>query len=276
MMLKLGKHALNLDRPKVMGILNVTPDSFSDGGKFATTAAALEQAELMVDAGADVIDVGGESTRPGSNETSLQEELDRVMPVIQGIINRFDIPISIDTSKPEVMRSAVDAGASMINDIFALRREGAIEAAVAAAVPVCLMHMLGLPRSMQSAPEYAALPQEIIDFLAKRVDACVTAGLGRDLLVVDPGFGFGKNDGHNLEILAKLDQFAALGLPLLVGLSRKRTLGNLTGRPADQRVAAGVAAAVVAAENGANIIRTHDVAETVDAFKVIGALRQYG
>ncbi|MDA0679663.1 MAG: dihydropteroate synthase [Proteobacteria bacterium] len=275
-MLKLGKHALNLDRPKVMGILNVTPDSFSDGGKFATTAAALEQAELMVDAGADVIDVGGESTRPGSNETSLQEELDRVMPVIQGIINRFDIPISIDTSKPEVMRSAVDAGASMINDIFALRREGAIEAAVAAAVPVCLMHMLGLPRSMQSAPEYAALPQEIIDFLAKRVDACVTAGLGRDLLVVDPGFGFGKNDGHNLEILAKLDQFAALGLPLLVGLSRKRTLGNLTGRPADQRVAAGVAAAVVAAENGANIIRTHDVAETVDAFKVIGALRQYG
>lgn len=276
MMLKLGKHALNLDRPKVMGILNVTPDSFSDGGKFATTAAALEQAELMVDAGADVIDVGGESTRPGSNETSLQEELDRVMPVIQGIINRFDIPISIDTSKPEVMRSAVDAGASMINDIFALRREGAIEAAVAAAVPVCLVHMLGLPRSMQSAPEYAALPQEIIDFLAKRVDACVTAGLGRDLLVVDPGFGFGKNDGHNLEILAKLDQFAALGLPLLVGLSRKRTLGNLTGRPADQRVAAGVAAAVVAAENGANIIRTHDVAETVDAFKVIGALRQYG
>lgn len=276
MKLQAGEHLMNLDRPKVMGILNVTPDSFSDGGRFLATEDALRQATAMIDAGADIIDVGGESTRPGSEEASLQEELNRVMPVVEAISSRFDIPVSIDTSKPEVMRSAVEAGASMINDVFALRREGAMEAAVAVAVPVVLMHMQGTPRRMQAAPEYAALPGDIIDFLAERIEACVTAGLSRDLLIVDPGFGFGKNDQHNLEILAKLDQFAELGLPLLVGLSRKRTLGNLTGKSAEQRAAAGVAAAVIAVENGANIIRTHDVADTVDALKVVSAVNQSG
>lgn len=276
MKLQLGKRVMNLDRARVMGILNVTPDSFSDGGRFPETEDALRWAVSMTDAGADIIDVGGESTRPGSDETSLQEELDRVMPVIEGITSRIDIPVSIDTSKPEVMRSAVEAGASMINDVFALRREGAIDAAISAGVPVCLMHMQGTPRDMQATPNYNALPGDVINFLADRVEACVTAGLGRNLLVVDPGFGFGKTDQHNLEILAGLGQFADLGLPLLVGLSRKRTLGNLTGRSADHRAAGGVAAAVIAVQNGANIIRTHDVADTVDALKLVSAVNQFG
>jgi len=276
MKLHAGKHLIDLDCPRVMGILNVTPDSFSDGGRFLGAEDALRQASVMIEAGADIIDVGGESTRPGSDDASLQVELDRVMPVIEAITSRFDIAVSIDTNKPEVMRTAVDGGASMINDVFALQRDGAIEAAFAAGVPVCLMHMQGTPRSMQADPKYAALPGDIVDFLGKRIDACVAAGLGRELLVVDPGFGFGKNDQHNLEILANLGQFAELGLPLLVGLSRKRTLGNLTGRSTEQRVAAGVAAAVIAVQNGANIIRTHDVAETIDALKVVNALRQFG
>lgn len=276
MNLQLGKRVMNLDRARVMGILNVTPDSFSDGGRFPEIEDALRWAVSMADAGADIIDVGGESTRPGSDETSLEEELDRVMPVIEGITSRIDIPVSIDTSKPEVMRSAVEAGASMINDVFALRREGAIDAAISTGVPVCLMHMQGTPRDMQMTPIYNTLPGDVINFLADRVEACVTAGLGRNLLVVDPGFGFGKTDQHNLEILAGLGQFADLGLPLLVGLSRKRTLGNLTGRSADLRAAGGVAAAVIAVQNGANIIRTHDVADTVDAIKLVNAVNQFG
>lgn len=274
--IRLGAHVLDLDHPRVMGILNTTPDSFSDGGRFLTADDALRHAAAMIDAGADIIDVGGESTRPGSVDASLQEELDRVMPVVEGIMDRFDIAVSIDTSKPEVMRAAVECGAAMINDVYALRREGAIEAAVAAGVPVCLMHMQGTPQSMQAAPEYVVLPGDIIEFLADRVDACVAAGLKRQLLIVDPGFGFGKNDQQNLEILAKLDQFEELRLPLLVGLSRKRTLGNLTGKSTRQRAAAGVAAAVIAVENGANIIRTHDVADTVDALKVVSAVKQSG
>jgi dihydropteroate synthase len=275
MKLQAGKHVIDLDRPRVMGIVNVTPDSFSDGGRFLSSEDALRQVTAMVDAGADIVDIGGESTRPGAEGVALQVELDRVMPVIAGIISHFDIPISIDTSKAEVMRAAVAAGASMINDVFALRCDGAMEAAVAAAVPVCLMHMQGAPRSMQSAPAYTALPGEVIDFLARRVDQCVAAGIGRDQLIVDPGFGFGKNDQHNLEILAKLDQFADLDLPLLVGLSRKHTLGKLTGKSSDHRVAAGVAAAVIAVQKGARIIRTHDVAETVDALRVISAVNRF-
>jgi len=276
MKLHAGKHLIDLDCPRVMGILNVTPDSFSDGGRFLGAEDALRQASVMIEAGADIIDVGGESTRPGSDDASLQVELDRVIPVIEAITSRFDIAVSIDTNKPEVMRMAVDCGASMINDVFALQRDGAIEAAIAAGVPVCLMHMQGTPRSMQADPKYTALPGDIIDFLAERIEACVTAGLRRDMLIVDPGFGFGKNDKHNLEILAKLDQFAELGLPLLVGLSRKRTLGNLTGKSTERRAAAGVAAAVIAVQNGANIIRTHDVTETIDALKVVNAVKQFG
>ena len=276
MKLQAGKHFIHLDRPSVMGILNVTPDSFSDGGRFLDVDDALRQAAAMIDAGADIIDVGGESTRPGSDETSFQQELDRVLPVIEGMVGRFDVPISVDTSKPMVMRSAVSAGASMINDVFALRRDGAIDAVVAAGVPVCLMHMQGTPRGMQVAPTYEALPADVIGFLASRIEACVAGGLNREKLIVDPGFGFGKNDQHNLEILARLSEFAELGLPLLVGLSRKRTLGNLTGKSAEHRTAAGVAAAVIAVQNGANIVRTHDVADTVDALKVVAAIRQFG
>lgn len=276
MKLLAGKHVLDFATPKVMGVINVTPDSFSDGGRFLSPEDALRQAAAMIDAGADIVDVGGESTRPGAEDASLQLELDRIMPVVEGIVGRFDTPVSIDTSKPEVMRAAVAAGASIINDVFALRRDGAIDTAASLAVPVCLMHMQGTPRSMQESPEYSVLPDEVIDFLADRIAACVAGGIRRELLLVDPGFGFGKNDRHNLEILAKLDRFADLGLPLLVGLSRKRTLGHLTGKPAEQRVAAGVAVAVIAVQNGANIVRTHDVAETIDALKVVDAIRQYG
>jgi len=276
MKLQAGKYTVDLDRPKVMAILNVTPDSFSDGGRFLDPENALRQAAGMIDAGADIVDVGGESTRPGADEISVQEELDRILPVIESLAGGFEIPISVDTSKPDVMRAAVGAGASMINDVFALRRDGAIEAAVATGVPVCLMHMLGTPRNMQVAPEYASLPDDVIAFLLGRVGECVAAGFDRERLIVDPGFGFGKNDQHNLEILSKLSQFSEIGLPLLVGLSRKRTLGNLTGKAPENRVAAGVAAAVIAVGNGANIVRTHDVAETVDALKIVNAVRQFG
>ena len=276
MKLHAGRHLIDLDQPRVMGILNVTPDSFSDGGRFLDVDDALRQAAEMIGAGADIIDVGGESTRPGADETSVQTELDRIMPVIEGIADRFDIPVSVDTSKPEIMRVAVSVGASMINDVFALRAEGAIDAAVEAGVPVCLMHMQGTPRSMQESPAYERLPGDIIDFLGERVRHCLSAGLCKEKLIVDPGFGFGKSDQHNLEILSKLNQFAELGLPLLVGLSRKRTLGNLTGKPADRRLGAGVAAAVIAVEKGANIVRTHDVADTVDALKVVTAVNRIG
>lgn len=276
MKLQIGKHVIDFDTPRVMGIINVTPDSFSDGGRFLSPEDALKQAATMIAAGADIVDIGGESTRPGAEDTSLQTELDRVMPVVEGVVSRFETPVSIDTSKPEVMRAAVAAGATIINDVFALRREGAIDAAAALGVPVCLMHMGGTPRSMQVAPAYSTLPGDVIDFLADRIAACIAGGISRNLLIVDPGFGFGKNDRHNLEILAKLGQFAELGLPLLVGLSRKRTLGHLTSQPVDQRVAAGLAAAVIAVQNGANIVRTHDVAEMVDALKIVNAIHQYG
>lgn len=276
MELRLGKRLLNLEKPRVMGVLNVTPDSFSDGSRFMSLDKALAHAEAMSRSGADIIDVGGESTRPGAAEVPVQAELDRVLPVIEGIASRLDIAISIDTSKPEVMREAVAAGAGMINDVFALRRDGALALAAGLDAAVCLMHMQGTPRSMQSAPGYRELPAEVIEFLADRAAACVAAGIGRERILVDPGFGFGKNDQHNLRILAKLEQFAGLGLPLLVGLSRKRTLGNLTGRPAMERVAAGLAAATIAVMKGAHIVRTHDVAETVDALKLTDAVRQAG
>ena len=230
----------------------------------------------MLADGADIIDIGGESTRPGADSVSLQEELDRVIPVIEQINSQLDVAISVDTSKPDVMRAAVAAGAVLVNDVFALRQDGAMEAASELGVTVCLMHMQGEPRSMQAAPEYQELPRDIIDFLAGRIDACAAAGIDRSRVIVDPGFGFGKNDAHNLQILANLEQLQELQRPLLVGLSRKRTLGNLTGKAADQRVFAGVAAAVIAVRGGANIIRTHDVAATVDALKVADAVSRSG
>jgi dihydropteroate synthase len=276
MILRLGNRELALDRPRVMGVLNVTPDSFSDGGRFPSAGDAVDHAATMVDAGADIIDVGGESTRPGAVAVGVDTELDRVIPVIEQIVARHDVPVSVDTSKPAVMAAAVSVGATMINDVRALREPGALEAASALECAICLMHMQGSPADMQDNPVYGTLPGDVIRFLGERIDACTRAGIDRERLVVDPGFGFGKNDRHNLRILARLDECRELGRPILVGLSRKRTLGNLTGKGADGRVAAGIAAAVMAIARGANIIRTHDVGETADAVRVAVAVEKAG
>jgi dihydropteroate synthase len=273
-MLRLG--SLNIPVPAVMGILNVTPDSFSDGGRFNNPDIALRHAAMMAEDGASFIDIGGESTRPGAASVGEQEELDRVIPVIESIRTVTEVPISVDTSKPQVMRAAVAAGASMINDVRALRETGALAAAADLQVPVCLMHMRGQPRTMQEDPHYDDVVTEVAAFLAQRVDACVAAGLGKDLIVVDPGFGFGKSHRHNVELLANLRQLRARGQPVLVGVSRKSTLGELTGRKAGERMPASIAAAVVAVMQGAEIIRAHDVAATVDALKVAQAVLETG
>jgi len=273
-MLTLGP--LQFDVPAVMGILNVTPDSFSDGGRFVGRDAALEQAAAMARDGAAIIDVGGESTRPGAADVSEQQELDRVIPVIEAIVANVDLPVSIDTSKPAVMRAAVAAGAAMINDIRALREAGALRAAAELGVPVCLMHMQGQPRTMQEQPAYADVVAEVAGFLAERVRACVAAGLVEDRIIVDPGFGFGKTPRHNIELLANLRQLRSVGRPILVGLSRKSTLGELTGRDVGERVAASLAAAVLAVVEGAQIVRVHDVRETVDALRVAAAVMAKG
>jgi dihydropteroate synthase len=276
MQLSLGSRSLDLSTPKVMGVLNVTPDSFSDGGKFVDPDVAIQQAELMIEAGAAIIDVGGESTRPGAGRVSEAEEIDRVMPVIEAISRSSDIAISIDTSKPIVMRAAVEAGASMINDIYALRQDDAVETASELDVAVCLMHMQGEPDTMQDEPRYEDLPGDIMQFLSERVAACRSAGIETDRIVIDPGFGFGKTHEHNVRLLAGLARFQELGMPVMVGLSRKRTLGTLTGKAVDGRLASGIAAAVLAVEHGANIVRTHDVAETVDALRITQAVMQSG
>ena len=255
-----------------MGILNVTPDSFSDGGRFAGRDSALRQAEAMSRDGAAIIDVGGESTRPGAADVSEQEELDRVLPVIEAVVDAVDVPVSIDTSKPAVMRAAVGAGAAMINDIRALREDGALEAAVELQRPVCLMHMQGQPRTMQRQPGYGDVVAEVAEFLAERVRACAAAGLAEDKIIVDPGFGFGKTPRHNIELLANLRQLRSVGRPILVGLSRKSTLGELTGRDVGDRLPASIAAAVFAVVEGARIVRVHDVRETVDAMRVTAAV----
>lgn len=264
---------LKLDRPQVMGIVNVTPDSFSDGGAHDTTEAAVAHALALVEEGADLLDIGGESTRPGADGVSLEEELRRVVPVIEQLAARVSVPISIDTYKPEVMRAAVQAGAGMINDVCALRREGALDAAAALGVPVVLMHMQGEPRSMQVAPEYGDVVGEVHRFLAERIFAAEMAGILKKRIVVDPGFGFGKDTAHNLQLLAQLERFVELGVPVLAGLSRKRSIGQLTGRdmPA-ARVSGSVAAHLIAAQRGARIVRVHDVAATVDALKVWSAV----
>ena len=264
---------LRLDRPQVMGIVNVTPDSFSDGGAHDTTDAAVAHALRLVEEGADVLDIGGESTRPGAAEVEVEEELRRVVPVIERLAAQVAVPISIDTSKPEVMRAAVEAGAGMINDVYGLRREGALDAAAALGVPVVLMHMQGEPRSMQAAPQYDDVVGEVHRFLAERIFAAEMAGIAKQRIVVDPGFGFGKDTAHNLQLLAQFERFAELGVPVLAGLSRKRSIGELTGRdvPAD-RVAGSVAAHLIAAQRGAAIVRVHDVAATVDALKVWNAV----
>jgi dihydropteroate synthase len=268
--LRLGK--LDLRCPAVMGILNATPDSFSDGGKFTTLDAALRQVENMAAAGASIIDIGGESTRPGAGAVSEQEEIDRVVPLIEAAVGVVDVPVSIDTSKPGVMRAAVAAGASMINDVRALREEGALEAAAELQRPVCLMHMQGQPRDMQVAPQYDDVVAEITLFLRDRMTECLEAGLAEDMLLVDPGFGFGKTAADNVELLANLRQLQVLGRPVVVGLSRKSTLGVITGRGLCERMPASIAAAILAVERGAQIVRVHDVAETVDALRVVQAV----
>ena len=263
---------LDLDSPVVMGILNVTPDSFSDGGRFVERDAAIRRALAMQAEGAAIIDVGGESTRPGSAGVGLQEELDRVIPVIEALHAELGIPVSVDTSKPEVMREAVAAGAGLINDVNALRAEGALDVAAVTRVPVCLMHMQGEPRTMQQAPRYEDVVAEVKAFLEQRIEACVEAGVAAEKILLDPGFGFGKALEHNLELLRRLDRLLELGRPLLVGISRKSMLGALTGRETGERMAASVAAAVLAVERGARIVRAHDVAATVDAIRITTAV----
>ena len=254
-----------------MGVLNVTPDSFSDGGRFADPAAALLQARTMVGEGAGILDVGGESTRPGAQPVTEAQELERVLPVIERIRAELDVVISIDTMKPGVMRAACGAGAELINDVMALRAPGALEAARATGAAVCLMHMQGEPRTMQQAPAYVDVVREVRGFLGQRVAACLAAGIARDQLVLDPGFGFGKTLEHNLQLLGAVTELAELGLPVLVGVSRKAMFGQLLGRPVGERAAGGIAAAALAAWQGARIVRTHDVRATMDALKVTAA-----
>ena len=271
-MLQIG--SLSLPNPAVMGILNVTPDSFSDGGRFGELDIARQHAERMADDGAAIIDIGGESTRPGAHDVSEAQELDRVLPIIEAVSDAVDLPVSIDTRKATVMRQAVAAGAAMINDVLALQEPGALDAAVDLGVPVCLMHMQGRPRTMQARPEYGDVRSEVTAFLDDRVKKCVEAGVSHDLIIVDPGFGFGKSHTHNVELLANLRQLRALGLPVLVGLSRKATLGELTGRDVGDRMASSISAAVIAVMNGAQIVRSHDVKETVDALRIASAVME--
>ena len=265
--------ALILDRPRVMGIVNVTPDSFSDGGAHFDAGAAIAHGLALAAEGADILDVGGESTRPGAQAVSVEEELRRTIPVVEALSRQLAIPVAIDTSKPEVMRAAVAAGAGMINDVYALRRDGALEAAAALGVPVVLMHMQGEPRDMQANPDYDDVVGEVHRFLAERIFAAEMAGIDRKRIVVDPGFGFGKTGAHNLQLLAQLQRFTELGVPVLAGLSRKKTIGEVTGRDDPRaRVHGSVAAHLVAAQRGATLLRVHDVAATVDALKVWNAV----
>jgi dihydropteroate synthase len=271
--LSCGARRLDLRRPVVMGILNVTPDSFSDGGRYVTPAAALARARRMQEEGAAIIDIGAESTRPGAAAVSVQEELDRLLPVVEAVVRDVDAVVSVDTSTPEVMREAAARGAGFLNDVRALGRPGALAAAAATGLPVCLMHMQGEPASMQAAPHYGDLFAEVEAFLAARIEACAGAGIARERLVLDPGFGFGKALAHNLALLGGLQRFEALGCPLLVGLSRKSMLGAILGNaPVERRLHAGLAAATIAVLNGARIVRAHDVAATSEAVAVAAAV----
>ena len=270
--LRCAAKTLDLSAPVVMGVLNVTPDSFSDGGRFLSPAAAIEQGLRLAAEGAALIDVGGESTRPGAAPVSVAEELARVVHVVRALSERTTAVISVDTSKPQVMQAAAAAGAGLINDVRALREPGALAAARASGCAVCLMHMQGEPGTMQQAPSYRDVLAEVQAFLGERVDACLAAGLQPDQLLIDPGFGFGKTFEHNLTLLRGLAELARADVPLAVGLSRKALLGKLTGRAAHERLYGSVALAVIAALHGARLIRAHDVAATVDALKVVAAL----
>ena len=275
MLLTCGAHSLDLTNPVVMGVLNVTPDSFSDGGRFLAPDDAIRHARHMVAEGAAIIDVGGESTRPGAESVDIAEELDRVIPVIEVLAAALPVPVSVDTSKPEVMQAAIAAGASMVNDVLALREPGALEAVAGSQVAVCLMHMQGRPRTMQQAPRYDDVVRDVHQFLRERVRDCEAMGIDRSRIVIDPGFGFGKTVAHNLALLASLDEFNREGLPVLAGLSRKSLIGQVTGRAAGERLAGSVALAALAARHGAAIVRAHDVASTVDAVKIGAAVRRW-
>lgn len=271
-----GARTLNLSAPVVMGILNVTPDSFSDGGRFTERDAALRQAEQMLVDGAAIIDVGGESTRPGAAPVSEQQELDRVVPVVEALTGELGALVSVDTSTAAVIRDAAAAGAGMINDVRALRRPGALEAAAASELPVCLMHMLGEPGNMQDDPRYGDVTAEVIDFLRQRIAACKQEGIPRERLLVDPGFGFAKTVAHNLTLMNEMAALQELALPVLIGISRKSLFGKLLGREVNERLPASLAAAVMCIERGAKIVRAHDVKETVDVVRFAHAVRQSG
>ncbi|MEX9368498.1 dihydropteroate synthase [Providencia vermicola] len=260
---------LDLSAPKVMGILNVTPDSFSDGGTHNRYHDALEHAAKMVNEGASIIDIGGESTRPGAADVSINEELDRVIPIVEAIAKRFDVWISVDTSKAEVMSEAAKAGMHLINDIRSLHEEGSLEVAAQSGLPVCIMHMQGQPRTMQDAPNYENVVREVKEYFNTEIERCVAAGIDRQQIILDPGFGFGKNLQHNYQLLANLDQFHDFGLPLLAGMSRKSMIGNLLNVPPQERLVGSVACATIAAMKGAQIIRVHDVKETVQVMQIV-------
>ena len=266
-----GRFQLDLSKPRVMGIVNVTPDSFSDGGKFNTMEKAIAHALQLVEEGADILDIGGESTRPGATPVPLDEELKRVIPVIEGLRD-VGVPLSIDTYKPQVMQAAITAGADIVNDVCALREPQALEIVAASQAGVCLMHMQGRPQTMQADPQYDDVVSEVRDFLKDRLNAAVQAGIDRSRIVLDPGFGFGKRTAHNLTLLNHLNDIQALGLPLLIGLSRKSVLGQVVGSSVDERVHASIAASVVSVMKGANIVRVHDVKPTIDALKIVQAV----
>jgi dihydropteroate synthase len=273
MQLRCGSTVLDLTLPKVMGVLNVTPDSFSDGGRFVSHARALEHAQVMIEGGAAIIDVGGESTRPGAVPVSVEEELRRVIPVIEQLARSGRAIVSVDTSTPQVMLAATRAGATLINDVRSLQRPGALAAAAASDCAVCLMHMQGEPQTMQTRPEYLDVVADVKAYLQERVAACEAAGIARDRLVVDPGFGFGKTVAHNLALVRQLPDLVALRLPVMLGMSRKSTISVITGRADGARLGGSIALAVAAVLRGAHIIRAHDVAETVDALKVAHAVQ---
>ena len=267
-----GRYRVSLDRPRLMGVLNVTPDSFSDGGRYGTLDAALERAHRMVEEGADILDVGGESTRPGAPEVPGEVELQRVIPVLRGLRD-LPVPISVDTSKPDVMRAALDAGASIINDVRALRLDGAVDAVRGSECGIVLMHMQGEPATMQKQPQYDDVAEDVARWLEQRQEQVHDAGIEAERIALDPGFGFGKTHAHNLRLLQGLDRLLQTGQPVLVGLSRKSTLGEITGRAVGQRLGASIAAAIAAVEHGVQIVRVHDVAPTRDALAVWAALR---
>jgi dihydropteroate synthase len=270
-----GKYQLNLNRPHVMGIVNVTPDSFSDGGKFSSTDLAVAHGLELIAEGADILDIGGESTRPGAPPVSLDEELRRVMPVIEALAAVSTVPLSIDTYKPEVMRSAISAGIDIVNDVRALQEEGAVEIVANSDVGICLMHMQGMPQTMQLAPTYQDVVSEVVQFLTDRMHAVTLAGIAPERVVLDPGFGFGKTTAHNIALIQHLAEIGDIGRPLLVGLSRKSVLGKIAGGNEQQRLHAGLAASVISAMKGAKILRVHDVRATVDALKIVTAVMPF-